>query len=248
MKKLGFALVLLLGAPVGAELPSYGGWPHCVPILGFTHDEIGVAAFETFPGPKPVQRWVCRVIDRATLLVIPVEEADFDKRFPGIRQEGNHGSNDCQEMTKTVVSPPPPGNAPPPTCIDSRVLCSGKEIPVAVGSADTAVRCFGQLFSAATMIDGNLWMAVNPRDIYFRDLDGSGVLVQNLSTRAVLVRRSSVSIGGRSVCAIRKDPESGHIWATSEAGLVEMRADGAVIRQLKFRPGRQPMETIQKRN
>ena len=247
MRKTLFALFLLFVAPVMGDLPSYDGWPKCLPVLGFSSDDIGVAAYETFGAPKPVQRWVCLVIDRATLVVTPIEDSEFDGRFPGVRLAGNHASNDCQEMTKTVTSPPPPGDAPAPTCIDLKVLCAGREIPVAVGSAVPAVRCPGRVFSAASIIDGNLWAAVNPLDEYYRELDGSDVVVQSVSSRTLVARRRSSDIGGRSVCAIRKDPVSGHVWATTETGLVEMRTDGAVIRLLRFRATRQPMLSVQKK-
>jgi len=247
MKKWLFAVILLLGAPALADLPSYGGWPKCLPVLGFSNDEVGVAAFETFGSPKPVQRWICLVIDRSTLIVTPVEEAEFDARFPKVRLAGNHAPNDCQEMTKTAAAPAPPGDAPPPTCIDTKVLCGDQEIRVAVGAAVTAVRCPGRVFSAASTIDGNLWAAVNPLDIYYRELDGSDIVVQSLSTKRLVTRRNTSDVGGRSVCAIRKDPVNGHVWATTETGLVEMRADGAVIRLLRFRATRQPMATIQKK-
>ncbi len=247
MKKWICALILLLGVPALAELPSYGGWPKCLPVLAFSKNDIGVAAFETFGTPTPVQRWVCLTIDRSTLVVTPVEEADFDARFPKVRLAGNHGPNDCQEMTKTVTAPPPAGNAPPPTCIDTKVFCGDREIPIAIGSAAQAVRCPGRLFSASTVIDGNLWTAVNPLDIYYRELDGSDIVVQSFSSKALVTRRNTSDVGGRSVCAIRKDMVSGHVWATTETGLVEMTTEGAVVRLLRFRAARQPMVSIQKK-
>ena len=240
------ASFLLISAVAGADLPTYSGWPRCLPVLGFSADEIGVASLETFGSPTPVQRWVCLVIDRATLIVTPVDEREFDARFPEIRLAGNHGPGDCQEMTRTVSAPPPPGNEPPPTCIDTRVFCDGREVRVQVGAVVAAVRCPGHLFSAATVINGQLWAAVNPLDIYYRDLDGSGLVVQSLGSGEVVARRTSADLGGRSVCAVRPDPVTHHVWATTEAGLAELRPDGGVIRMLRFRATRQPMVSIQR--
>lgn len=230
-----------------ADLPTYSGWPRCLPVLGFSADEIGVASLETFGSPAPVQRWVCLVIDRSTLIVTPVEEKEFDARFPDVRQTGNHAPGDCHELTRTVSNPPPPGNEPPPTCIDTKVLCDGREIPVQVSAVVSAARCPGHLFSAATVIDGQLWAAVNPLDIYYRDLDGSGLVVQSMSTGQVLARRTSAELAGRSVCAVRKDPFTRHIWVTTETGLAELRADGGLIRTLRFRAVREPMISVQKK-
>lgn len=245
MKRALCFLFLLIGAaPLMAELPTYAGWPKCVPVLGFSDSEIGVASFQTIATPKPVQRWVCMTIDRATFLVTPVEEAEFDARFPGVRQAGNHASGDCQEMVRP--SKALPDSAEPPTCIDTKVLCGGRVVPVKVSAAVTAARCPGRLFSAATMIDGKLWAGVNPMDIYFRELDGSDLLVQSLTNSAVLARRSSEAVGGRSVCAIRRDYVTGHVWITTETGLSELTADGTVIRSLRFVATRRPMRVIQK--
>lgn len=235
-----FSLLLLLAAPAAAALPTYSGWPRCLPILAFSDAEIGVASFETFAAPKPVQRWVCMVIDRATLIVTPVDVEDFDARFPGARQAGNHAPNDCREMVRP--SRPLVEEAEPPTCISTKVFCDGREIPVKVSAAVLTVRCPGRVFSAATLIDGKLWAGVNPLDSYFRELDGSDLVVQAPASGAVLARRTSNEVGGRSLCAIRQDPLTGNVWATTETGLVEMTGAGQVVRQLRFRATRRPME------
>lgn len=242
-----WVLFLLIASPLSAELPTYVGWPKCLPILAFSEGEIGVASFETFGQPKPVQRWVCLVIDRSTLIVTPIEEGDFDARFPGVRLAGNHAPNDCQEMTKPNPVPAVPAAGEPGQCIETRVLCGERVVPVKVASPVLAVRCPGRVFSAATMIDGKLWAGINPLDVYYRELDGSDLLVQSLSTGGVVARRSSAEVGGRSVCAIRRDPGDGHVWATTETGLAELLPNGALVRTLRFRATNRPMDNQIKR-
>jgi hypothetical protein len=44
------------------------------------------------------------------------------------------------------------------------------------------------------------------------------------------------------VCALRKDPSTGHVWATTESGLAELKTDGTLIRTLRFRAIGRPME------
>lgn len=234
-------LLALFALPLRAELPTYVGWPKCLPILGFTADEIGVAAFETFTKPERAQRWVCMVIDRSTLIVTPIDEVDFDERFPGVKLAGNHATNDCQEMSKPNADPAVPAAGAPSTCIETRVLCGDRVVPVKVSAAVLGARCPGRVFSSATMIDGRLWAGINPLDPYYRELDGSDLLVQSLADGGVVARRSSAEIEGRSVCAIRADSSTGHVWATTETGLAELRPDGSLIRTLRFVATKRPM-------
>ena len=231
---------LFAGLPAAADLPSYSGWPRCSPVLGFSDGEIGVAAFETFYSPQPSKRWICLSVDRSTFLVTPVDESTFDERFPGVRNDGNHGPADCQEMVKNM--PPTADGSPPPSCIDTRLLCGGREVNVQLSSAVAKVPCPGRLFASATMIEGDLWAGVNPLDIYLRELAGSGLMVQSLKSGAVRARRTSAQLGGRNVCAIRRDPVSGSVWATTETGLVELGTDGKIKRTLRFRGGKRLMQ------
>jgi hypothetical protein len=250
MKKLlVFVLFLMSASARAADLPTWSGWPQCVPILGFSPDAVGVAALETFTRPKPAQRWVCLAIDRATLIATPIDEKEFDTRFPNVRAIGNHGDNDCQEMTRTPAQPVDSGQTVQPTCIDTKVLCEGsREIPIKVPAAVESARCLGRVFASASVIDGRVWAAVNPLDVYYREVDGSGIVVQSMDGKSVLGRRASVDVGGRSVCAMRKDPVTGHIWLTTETGLAELRDDGAVVRLMRFRATGQPMQTVQKKS
>ena len=123
--------------------------------------------------------------------------------------------------------------------MSTKVFCDGLEISVRVSSTVAGLPCPARLFSAATIIDDRLWVGISPLDPYRREYPGAGLLVQVLDG-TISSRLTPHDIGGKQVCAIRKDPFSTSIWATTDNGLVEMTSSGKVKRILQIRSRESP--------
>lgn len=226
--------ILFIAASLAAHARAADRWPDCAPVLAFTASDIGVASYEVNPATTPPGAWVCLLVNRQTQKARPSTTQDFESLFPGALASANRPAGACQE----VLQAPPPGTTAettPPACVSTKVLCDGVEITVRVTQEVAALPCPARMFSAATLIDDRLWVGVSPLDPYRRPYPGAGVIVQVLDG-SVASRLAPKDVGGRQVCAIRRDPFSTSIWATTENGLVEFAPSGKVKRILRMRP------------
>lgn len=228
MKTLFLFILSVLALPVACPAAA-DRWPACAPILAFNASEIGVASYEVDHSTRPPGRWVCLVVDKSTQKVRPLPREDFEAAFPGALAAGNRRKGDCQEM---LASSEPP-------CVSTRLFCEGIEITARVSPEVARLPCPARLFSAATLIGDRVWIGVAPLDPYRREYAGAGMIVQVLDG-TVSNRLTPEEVGGKQVCAIRKDPYAASVWATTESGLVEFTMSGKVKRVLKIRSVERP--------
>jgi hypothetical protein len=213
-------------------------WPACAPVLSFTASDIGVASYEVTESTRPEGAWVCLLVNRQTQKVRTAAKEEFESLFPGALAAANRPPGACQEM----LLPPPPDATPQtgqPACVSPKVFCEGAEITVRVSQEVAKLPCPSRLFSAATLIDDRLWAGIAPLDPYRREYPGAGLIVQVLDG-SVASRLTPKDVGGRQVCAIRKDPFSTSVWGTTENGLVEFTPSGKVKRILQMRTLQRP--------
>ncbi len=234
-----FLVALLFFAAGSARAANEARWPACAPILGFNSGDIGVASYELDPSTRPAGAWLCLAVNKTSQRVRLVTREEFDLAFPNAIASGNRQPGDCQE----TVEAPPPGSPVElhgqETCIRTKVFCEGTEVSVRVSSTVAGLPCPARLFSAATIIGDGLWVGIAPLDPYRREYPGAGLLLQILDG-SVASRLTPRDIGGKQVCAIRKDPFSNAIWATTDNGLVELTSSGKVKRILQIRSHERP--------